>query len=297
MLVVGAGATGAQVASIFNAFGARVQLFEAGPRILPTEDEDVSIAVASAFRESGITVRESFGAIEAFEKTPSGVRMMFSQGGVRDHAEAALAVVAVGWTADTDGLGLANAGIDTDQRGFVRVDPYLQTSAPHVFAAGDITGRLMLVPQALQDGVVAATNAVSGAKTTLAGQVNPIGSFTDPEYAQVGLSEAAARAAHNVTVGMVRFDETARTIIDGRTGGFCKLVVDRATCGILGCHIVGERAVDIVQVVALAMAAGMRVDDLARLPLSFPTYAGILARAAIRAAQQLDLIPRWIPEN
>ena len=288
MLVVGAGATGAQVASVFNAFGSRVQLFETGPRILPTEDEDVSAAVASGFRESGIIVRESFGAIDAFEKTPSGLRMVFSKDGARDRAEAALAVVAVGWVADTAALGLANAGVETDPRGYVRVDRHLQTSAPHIFAAGDITGRLMLVPQALQEGVVAATNAVRGRKTTIAGQVNPTGSFTDPEYAQVGLTETKARTTHDVAVAMVRFDETARTIIDGRINGFCKLIVDRATCRILGCHVVGERAVEIVQVVAIAMAAGMPVDHVARVPFSFPTCAGIVGRAAIRAARQLN---------
>ena len=162
----------------------------------------------------------------------------------------------------------------------MRVDPYLRTSAPHVFAAGDITGRLMLVPQAIQDGFVAATNAVRGATTTPVDQVSPIGSFTDPEYAQVGLTEAKARETHDAVVTMVRFDETTRTIIDGRTAGFCKLIVDRATCTILGCHVVGERAVEIVQVVAIAIAAGMRVDDLARVPLSFPTYAGMPGRAA-----------------
>ena len=289
MLVVGAGATGVQVASIFNDFGSRVQLFQAGPRILSTEDEDVSAAVAAAFRESGIVVHESFGTIESFEKTPSGVRMVFSKDGTRHSAEAALAVVAVGWVADTAGLSLATAGVETDRRGYVRVDSYLRTSAPHVFAAGDITGRLMLVPQAIQDGFVAATNAVRGATTTLGDQVSPIGSFTDPEYAQVGLTEAKAREAHDVVVAVVRFDETARTIIDGRTTGFCKLIADRATCTILGCHVVGERAVEIVQVVAIAMAARMRVDDLARVPLSFPTYAGILGRAAYRAAKQLNL--------
>jgi pyruvate/2-oxoglutarate dehydrogenase complex dihydrolipoamide dehydrogenase (E3) component len=214
--------------------------------------------------------------------------MVFSKNGVRDRAEAALVVVAVGWMADTATLGLANAGVETDPRGYVRVDSHPQTSAPHIFAAGDITGRPMLVPQALQDGVVAATNAVSGAKTTLAGQVNPTGSFTDPEYAQVGLSEATARTAHDAVVAMVRFDETARTIIDGRINGFCKLIVDRTTCGILGCHVVGERAVEIVQVVAIAMAAGVRIDDLALIPLSFPTYAGILGRVAIGGAQQLS---------
>ena len=90
-------------------------------------------------------------------------------------------------------------------------------------------------------------------------------------------------------IATVRFDATTRTIIDGCTGGFCKLVVDRATHRILGCHIAGERAVDIVQTAAIAMAAGMRVGDLARVPLSFPTYTGILGRAAATAARQLGL--------
>jgi pyruvate/2-oxoglutarate dehydrogenase complex dihydrolipoamide dehydrogenase (E3) component len=288
MVVVGAGATGAQVASIFQAFGSRVQLFEAGPRILPTEDVDVSAAVAAAFRESGMVVRESFGTIESFEKTPGGVRMVFSKDGTRNSAEAALVVVAVGWVADTAGLNLAAAGIETNLRGYVRVDEYLQTSAPNVFAAGDITGRLMLVPQAIHDGLVAATNAVRGPTMTLGDQVSPIGSFTDPEYAQVGLSEARARETHDVVAAMVRFDETPRTIIDGRTTGFCKLIADRATGRILGCHVVGERAVEIVQVVAIAMAAGLPVDKLAKIPLSFPTYTGIVARAAYRAANQIN---------
>src|SRR5215208_6466740 len=280
MLVIGAGATGAQIASIFTAFGSRVQLFQSGPRILPTEDEDVSAAVAAAFRAAGMVVRESFGTIESFQQTPNGVRMVFSKDGVQEHAEAALAVVAVGWVADTVGLGLAAAGVETDSRGFVRVDGYRQTSAPGVFAAGDITGRLMLVPQAMEDGHTAATNAVRGPTTTLRGDVVPIGSFTDPEYAQVGLTEAQARETHDVVVETVRFDSTTRTIIDGRTFGFCKLIADRATRTMLGCHIVGERAVEIAQVVAVAMANDMRIDDLARLPLSFPTYAGILGRAA-----------------
>jgi pyruvate/2-oxoglutarate dehydrogenase complex dihydrolipoamide dehydrogenase (E3) component len=274
MLVVGGGATGVQVASIFNAFGSQVQLFQSGSRILSTEDEDVSAAVAAAFRESGIVVREGFGRVESFEATPSGVRMSFSKDGARDSAEAAIAVVAVGWVADTERLNLAAAGVEANERGYVHVDSYLRTSAPHVFAAGDITGRLMLVPQASQDGFVAATNAVRGMTTTLGEQVSPIGSFTEPEYAQVGLTEAKARETHDVVVAMMRFDETARTIIDGQTAGFCKLIVDRESRAILGCHVVGERAVEIVQVVAIAIAAGMLVDDLARVPLSFPIYAG-----------------------
>jgi pyruvate/2-oxoglutarate dehydrogenase complex dihydrolipoamide dehydrogenase (E3) component len=287
MIVVGAGATGVQVASIFHAFGSQVQLFQAGPRILPTEDEEVSAVVAATFRESGMIVHESFGAIDSFEKTPTGVRMTFSKDGVDDSVDAALVVIAVGWVADTQGLNLQAAGVETNPRSYVQVDEFLQTSAPSVFAAGDITGRLMLVPQAIHDGFVAATNAVRGRTMPLWDQTSPIGSFTEPEYAQVGLTEAKARLTHDVVVSKMSFDETVRTIIDGRTIGFCKLVVDRSTGTILGCHVVGERAVEIVQVVAIAMAAGMRVDSLAKVPLSFPTYAGILGRAAYRAAQQI----------
>ena len=135
MIVVGAGATGVQVASIFQAFGSRVQLFQAGPRILPTEDEDVSAVVATAFRESGMIVRE-IRAIDSFEKTSNGVRMSFTKDGVQDSAEAALVVVAVGWVADTAGLNLSAAGVETNARGYVQVTPIYRhrrrTSLPRV---------------------------------------------------------------------------------------------------------------------------------------------------------------------
>jgi dihydrolipoamide dehydrogenase len=295
MLVIGGGATGVQVASIFNAFGSRVQLFQAGPRILHTEDEDVSAEVAAAFRAAGIVVREDFGVIESFERIPNGVRMVFSKDGQRENAEAELAVVAVGWVADAASLGLEAAGVETDARGYVKVDTYLRSSMPSIFAAGDVTGRLMLVPQAMHAGFVAATNAVQGATMTLGDQVSPIGSFTDPEYAQVGMTEAKAREAHDIVVAAIRFDSTTRTIIDGRPAGFCKLIVARPTREVLGCHIVGERAVEIAQVVSIVMAAGMRVDDLARVPLSFPTYAGILGRLAAGITRQLNLTVIWQP--
>ena len=102
-----------------------------------------------------------------------------------------------------------------------------------------------------------------------------------------------ARETHDVVTAVVHFDSTTRTIIDGRKFGFCKLIVDRKTGQILGCHVVGERAVEIVQVAAIAIAARMRVDELARVPLSFPTYAGILARVAAGAAIQLNPAMNW----
>ncbi len=293
MLVIGAGATGVQIASIFNAFGSRIQLFQTGPRILPSEDEDVSAAVAAAFRELGIAVHENFGAVEFFEKTQDGVRMIFSKNGNRASAEATLAILAVGWVADTDGLRLSTAGVETNHRGFVQVDEYLRTSTPHIFAAGDVTGHQMLVPQAIQEGFVAATNAVRGLTMVIGDPVSPIGSFTDPEYAQVGLTEAKARETHDVLTAVLRFDLTTRTIIDGRPVGFCKLIVDRTTRRILGCHVVGERAVEITQLAVIAIAARMRVDDLAHIPLSFPTYAGIVAQVAASATRELNLKASW----
>jgi pyruvate/2-oxoglutarate dehydrogenase complex dihydrolipoamide dehydrogenase (E3) component len=294
MIVVGAGATGAQVASIFNTFGSRIQLFEALPHILAAEDDDVAAAVADAFRQAGIDVHENFGSIESFEKTPTGVRMTFSKNGHRETAEAALAVVAVGWQVDTQALNLGAAGVEVTERGFLKVNEYLQTSAPHILAAGDVTGRIMLASEGLRDGFVAATNAVLDSILPVTDHMIPAGSFTDPEYASVGLTERKARENHDVVTAVANFDSITRAIIDGQTFGFCKLIVDRKTNEILGCHVVGERAVDIVQVVSVALAAGMRrVDDLARVAVSFPTYAHILINAAVEAALQLNLDIGW----
>jgi pyruvate/2-oxoglutarate dehydrogenase complex dihydrolipoamide dehydrogenase (E3) component/sugar lactone lactonase YvrE len=297
LLVIGAGATGVQVASVFRAFGSRVQLFEAAPRILATEDEDVSAEMAAALRARGIEVYEDFGRLERFEKVPAGVRMVFSRAGVEDSEEASVVVVAIGWVADTAGLDLAAAGVETDARGYVAVDAHLRTSAAHVFAAGDATGRQMLVPQAAHDGYLAATNAVRGTSTSFGDRVHPMGSFTDPEYAHVGLTEAAARRDRDVVVATVRFASTPRPIIDANTTGLCKLIVDRGSRTLLGCHIVGERAVEIAQVAAVAIASGMTVEAFAQIPLSFPTYTNVLGRAVIQVAQQLDPDGIWWADN
>ena len=289
MLVVGAGATGVQVASIFNAFGTKIRLFQAGPRIIPTEDASVSAEVAAQFRDAGIEIREDFGAIESFEKTAAGVRMHFAKDGVRGEAEASLAVLAVGWVANTGGLGLDAAGVKLDDRGFVAVDRYQQTSASNIFAAGDVTGRQMLVPQALQEGFVAGTNAVAPATLRLGDEVGPVGSFTDPEYANVGLTEEQARAQGDVLAVTMRFSEISRPIIDGRTSGFCKILVDRQAERLVGCHVVGERAVDIAEVAAMVVNGAMTLRELLRIPLAFPTYAGVLYRAASKAADALKI--------
>ena len=289
MLVIGGGNTGIQIASMFHAFGSKVQLFERGPRILPSADESVAAAVAAGLRESGVAVREKFGAITSFEKTPAGVRMNFRNGHRDESAEAALVLVAAGWIAETAHMNLVAAGVELDSRGNIKVDRFLQTTATHIFAAGDVTGRLMLVPGAIEDGFVAANNALRGPTLPLPHRVTPSGSFTHPEYAEVGLSEAKARETHDVVTTLVPFEAAVRPIIEGRTFGFCKLVVDRVSCRIVGCHVVGERAVEIAQLAAVAMAADMRVDDLARVAVSFPTYSEVLVHAAMLAAIELGL--------
>ena len=162
----------------------------------------------------------------------------------------------------------------------------MRTNVPNVYAAGDVVGHDMLVPQAVRDGYLAGENAATGKLRAVPHDVEPIGSFTDPEYAKVGLTEAQARQRYDVLVSTATYDETTRPIIDGRTRGFCKLVVDRSTRELLGCHIVGERAVEVAQIAAVAMTARMKIDDLAHVPLSFPTYANVFGRAALRALRR-----------
>ncbi|MGI8823862.1 MAG: dihydrolipoyl dehydrogenase family protein [Acidimicrobiia bacterium] len=297
MVVVGSGATGAQVASIFNALGTTVTLMEVGSRIVPTEDEDVSAAVRGAFEEHGMRVLEGIEGITGFEPAGAGVRTRFRHGGADREVVTDLVVMAVGWSAGADELCLPAAGVATDGRGFVEVDGYLRTSAGHIFAAGDVCGQWMLVPTAYRAGYYAASNAVEGPRHLMENELIPFGSFTDPEYAQIGLTESAARDDHDVVVSTIDFADFSRSIIDGRRRGFCKLIADRDTRQILGCHVVGERAVDTVQLVTAGMAAGLTVDRLADLPLSFPTYGAIVGWAAYDIVKQLGMDrdrPYWM---
>ena len=288
MIVIGVGATGAQVASIFNAFGSSVTVCQAGPRIIASEDAEVSDAVAAALREDGIAIHQGFGAVRRIDRSANGVTVTLA-GGQHPPIEAELIVCAIGWRADTDALRLQRVGVETNARGFVEVDDSLRTSASHVYAAGDVVGHSMLVPPAVRDGFIAGNNAAGAAQLTVPLGVEPIGSFTDPEYAKVGLTEEQAHAQYDAIVAHASYAETTRPIIDGRTRGFCKLVIDRDTRQILGCHIVGERAVEVAQMAAIAMTAEMTVDVVARIPLSFPTYANVFGRAALRAVRKLGI--------
>jgi pyruvate/2-oxoglutarate dehydrogenase complex dihydrolipoamide dehydrogenase (E3) component len=285
MIVIGAGATGAQVASIFNALGSSLTICQAGPRIIASEDAEVSDAVAAAFREDGIAIYQGFGAVERVERGGSSLRVSLAN--IVDVPEAEVVVCAIGWQADTNALNLQVAGVKINARGFIEVDDSLRTSVAHIYAAGDVIGRSMLVPPAARDGFIAGNNAAGAERLTVPTGAEPIGSFTDPEYAKLGLTEEQARAQYDTIVSHASYAETTRPIIDGRTRGFCKLIIDRSTRQFLGCHIVGERAVEVAQMAAIAMTARMTVDAVARIPLSFPTYANVFGRAALRAVREL----------
>ena len=218
------------------------------------------------------------------------LRLSYSDGGVEHTLETAAVVLAVGWVGNLESLGLPAAGV-VSERGFIVVDDFFRTSAPHIFAAGDITGRMMLVQSASYEARAAAENAVLGLGQRLQHALVPHGGFTDPEYGSVGLTEAQARAAHDVAVAVVPYAEIDRAVIDGRAEGFCKLIISRDTHRLLGAHVVGEQAVEIVHVVAAGLVADMWVEQLAELEIAYPTYTAILGLAARRLVRELGVMP------
>ena len=293
VVVVGAAATGCQLASVFAAFGSRVRLLEVAPRILGGEDEVVSEGVARAFSRRGIKIITGIGGVDRIDKENGYLRLSYTQGDETCMLDTEAVVLAVGWPGNMEALNLAAAGVETE-RGYVTVDDCLRTSAPHVFAAGDLTGRMMLVQSANYEGNLAAENAVLGEDRGYRHAIVPHGGFTDPEYASVGLTEIQARnrfGDEDCAVAVVPYADLDRGVIDRRPDGSCKLVVSRSSRRVLGAHIVGEQAVEVVQLAATAMGAGMRVEQLANLELAYPTFTAIIGLAARQLVRQLDLIP------
>jgi pyruvate/2-oxoglutarate dehydrogenase complex dihydrolipoamide dehydrogenase (E3) component len=194
----------------------------------------------------------------------------------------------VGWSSNADLVDAAAAGV-TIERGYVVVDGYLRTSVPHIFAAGDVDGRSMLVPSALLEGRVAAENAVLGPRRRIVHQVVPAGSFTDPEYASVGLTEQQARARYDCAVAVARYADLVRPVTDGHPEGFCKLIVETRCRQIVGAHVLGEYSAEVIQMVAACMAAGMRVEEVAELQLAFPTFTEGVGMAAQMLVRELGV--------
>ncbi len=295
ILVVGGAATGCQLASIFNAFGAQVAILEVGERLLHVEDVTVSETIENSFREHGVEIIAGIGGIDRIEKLENGLKLFYRYQDELRSQQAEAVILSTGWLGNLDGLNLPAAGVET-VRNYVRVDDYLRTSAPNVFAAGDITGRMMLVQSAGYEAMVAAENAVIGVGQRQQHEIVPHGGFTDPEYGSVGLTEEQARARFDVVVANVPYADIDRAVIDGHPVGFCKLIVSRDNHRILGAHVAGEQALEIVHLVAVGMTADMWVEQLSEMQIAYPTFTAVVGLAARRIVHELGirpLAPEW----
>jgi pyruvate/2-oxoglutarate dehydrogenase complex dihydrolipoamide dehydrogenase (E3) component len=289
--IAGGAATGCQLASIFAAFGAQVYLLEHAPRLLAREDECISQGITQAFQQRGIEVITGIDGVERVEAQGNIRQLFYARQGQTFVLPVDAVVAAIGWPGNVDTLNLAAANVKAE-RGYVVVNDYQQTSTPHIFAAGDITGRMMLVQSGSYEGRIAAENAVMGIGQPYKHLIVPHGGFTDPEYASVGLTEDQARALPGgCEVATVPYADMDRAVIDDHTEGVCKLIVSSESHRILGAHIVGEQALEVTQLVAAGMAADMWVEQLAELEIAYPTYTAIVGLAARRLVQNLGVMP------
>ena len=285
--VIGGADTGCQIASIFADLGAEVRLIEAGPRLVPGADASISAALGQAFEARDIELITG-AKVQALEHSGEQVILHFTRGGPADHATADAVFAAVGWPANLHNLDLDAAGVTSSPRA-IPVDDYLQTNAGHIFAAGDVNGRSKLVQSARLEGRIAAWNAVHGPTRQPGHDVVATGSFTDPEYGSVGLTEAQAAHDHDIAVGIARYDNLVRPVADGHPDGFCKLIADRHSHAILGAHVLGEYSAETVQVVATAMRAGMNVEQLAEMQFAFPTFTEAVSMAAQKVCRSIGI--------
>ena len=286
-VVIGGSDTGCQLASILVDFGSKVTVLEFADRIKPRSDSDVSSGLTAAFEAKGMEVLTGTRAT-SIERSGDVFVVRHVRDGVEHALPADTVFFAVGWPGNAGSLDPAAIGLEVE-RGYLKVSDRLVSNIPHIFAAGDINGVSMLVPSARQQGLVAAENAVMGTSRRNSHEIVPTGSFTDPEYGSVGLTEEEARARFDCEVAIVRYDDLLRPVVDARSGGFCKLIVESNRHYILGAHVLGEYSAELIQMVAACMATNMRVEQLADLPFAFPTFTEAVGMAAQKCVRQLGI--------
>jgi pyruvate/2-oxoglutarate dehydrogenase complex dihydrolipoamide dehydrogenase (E3) component len=287
--IVGGADTGCQLASILADFGLDTTLIEAGPRLVPHADHDVSDALAQAFRDRGIAILTAT-RVQRLEGIAKGATVHYRTEADVAALDVDVVFFAVGWPGNADLIGATEVGIDTE-RGYVQVDDGLRSNLPHVLAAGDVNGISMLVPSARLEGRVAAENAVLGTRRRFTHELVPTGSFTDPEYGGVGLTEAQARERYECEVAVVRYQDMVRPVIDDHPDGFCKLIVERNRRYILGAHVVGEYSAEVIQTASACMAANLRIEQVAELQPAFPTFTEGITLAAQTIVRQMGIAP------
>ena len=278
--VVGAGASGCEIASAYGRFGTEVLLIEMLDQILPAEDRDMARVVERAFKKQNITI--STGTpVEGVEVGEGSVKLSYGE----SSAEVDCLCIAGGRAPDTDGLGLAEAGIELEESGKVGVDEFGRSSNPKVYAVGDLVNRKALAHKASEEGVVAVEHA-AGAETHPVDQdLVPGATFCQPQVASVGLTEAAAReAGHEVKVGKLKLGAVGGATVYDDKDGMVKLVVDSKYGEILGAHIVGNRACDMIAELVATMALEGGYQELARIVHPHPT----ISEAIFEAARAVD---------
>jgi dihydrolipoamide dehydrogenase len=280
LAVVGAGASGTEIASAYARLGAEVQLFEGLDRVLPTEDADVSKPAERGFKKQGIDVHTST-FVENVESTDASCRFTF--GG--EQGEADWLVIAAGRGPDVDGLGLDEAQVALDESGLVAVDGAMRTSNPKVFAIGDLVAGPALAHKASDEGVIAA-EAIAGLQTHPLSYADiPRATFCTPNVGSFGLGEQEARdAGHDVVVGKLQYGAVGAGTVYGDRTGLVKIVGDRKYGELLGASIVGSRATELIQELVNVKELEGGYPELARIVHGHPT----LSEAVMEAARAAD---------
>jgi dihydrolipoamide dehydrogenase len=272
LAVLGAGAVGVEFASCFHRFGSKVTIFEMLPRIVPVEDEEVSKELERYFKKSGIRV-ETGARVENVQKTDCGVRFDATlANGNKETVQADALLVAIGRKPNTENIGLEGTRVQLD-RGFIKVDQYQRTDEPGVYAIGDIVaGTPQLAHVATAEGMVAIAHIAGKPVTPINKNRIPGATYTEPGIGSVGLTEAQARAqGYEVKVGKFPFVANSKASILGMHDGFVKIVADAKYGEILGVHIIGPEAFELIGEGVLAMEAEATVETLMHTIHAHPT--------------------------
>jgi dihydrolipoamide dehydrogenase len=278
LAVLGAGAVGTEFASIYTSFGTKVTLIEMLPRVLPIEDEEVSAELQKALRKRGIEVMTGVKLTSA-EKTENGVTLKL-EGGKKDTVEAEMLLVAIGRKPVTESLGLEALGVELE-RGYVKVNPYMQTAVPHIYAIGDVVNTPWLAHVASFEGVLAVEHMAGLSPKPLNYDRVPSCTYCEPEVASVGLTEAKAKErGYDVQTGKFPFTALGKARIVGKTEGFVKVVRDKKYDEILGVHIIGVHATDLIAEACVALQMEGTDEELLRTMHAHPTLSEAVMEAA-----------------
>jgi dihydrolipoamide dehydrogenase len=284
LAVLGAGAVGTEFASIFRSFGSEVTLIEMLPRVLPIEDEEISAELQKALRKRKIDVLTGT-RMAGLERTDGGVRLRL-EGGKKDSVEAELLLVAIGRRPVTENLGLEALGVELE-RGYVKVNPYLQTAVPHVYAIGDVIETPWLAHVASAEGIVAVEHMAGENPQPVNYDRVPSCTYCEPEVASVGLTEAKAKErGFDVQVGKFPLSALAKAKILGKPEGFVKVVRETKYDEILGVHILGAHATDLIAEACVALQMEGTNEELMRTIHAHPTLSEAIGEAAHAAHGQ-----------